>query len=127
MTSTTGRPEPPSHLSTQARDVWRDVLTRYELEAEELETLRLALEALDRAAQARRALRRHGTTYEDRFGAPHARPEVAIERESRRDYVRLMSALNLPTEEPEQGRDSHGQFTRTPRGQGRVARMKAAG
>lgn len=127
MSTPDGRPEPPCHLTENAKTVWRDVLRRFELEAEELETLRLALETLDRAAQARRKLKRQGITYDDRFGAPHARPEVAIEREARRDYVRLMDALDLPTDEEDQpARGRNGQFVRTPRGNGRVTRLKAA-
>jgi hypothetical protein len=89
----------------------------------------LALEALDRANQARRALKRHGLVYLDRFEAPHARPEVAIERDARASWLRLIGALDLPEEEPAgQERTIRGQFgQRTPRGQVRVARAKAAG
>jgi phage terminase small subunit len=92
-------PQPARHLSPDSRALWRELLKTYELQPEELHTLRLALEALDRANQARRAIRRHGMTYADRFGAPHARPEVAVERDSRLAYLRLMTSLDLPTDE----------------------------
>jgi phage terminase small subunit len=121
--------EPPRHLSKQSRALWRDLHERIDFEEHEEETLRLALEALDRAAQARRAIKRHGMTYEDRFGQPHARPEVAIERDARQAWVRLTAALDLPADEApaEQGRTIRGQFgEKTPRGRGRVARAKAA-
>jgi hypothetical protein len=125
------RPEAPRHLSREARALWRSLHERYEFEDHEEHTLRLALESLDRASQARRALKRLGTTYEDRFGAPHLRPEVSIERDARASWLRLMGALDVPAEEEapaEQGRTIRGQFgQRTPRGQGRVARAKAAG
>jgi hypothetical protein len=120
-------PDPPRHLSSDSLALWRELTAAYEFEAQELHTLRLALEALDRANQARRAIRRNGMTYDDRFGAPHARPEIAIERDSRQAWIRLMAALDLPAEEEvAQGRTIRGNFGRTPRGQGRVARAKAA-
>jgi phage terminase small subunit len=121
-------PDAPRHLGAESRALWRELHARYEFEPAEEKTLRLALEALDRANQARRALKRHGLVYLDRFGAPHARPEVAIERDSRQAWVRLMAALELPTEEPAaQSRTLRGRFgEKTPRGQGRVALAKRA-
>jgi len=124
-------PEAPRHLSPESRALWRSLHQRYVFDDHELHTLRLALEALDRASQARRALKRHGNTYDDRFGQPHARPEVAIERDSRASWLRLMGALDLPPEEAassaEQPRTIRGRFgEKTPRGSGRVARAKAA-
>ena len=91
---------PPAHLSTESKALWRELHERYGFEEHERKTLRLALEALDRCSQARRALRKHGLTYEDRFGQPHARPEVAIERDGRAAFARLMAQLELPGEEP---------------------------
>jgi phage terminase small subunit len=122
-------PEAPAHLSPESRALWRSIHARYVFDDHEEKTLRLALEALDRANQTRRALKRHGLVYLDRFGAPHARPEVAIERDARASWLRLMGALDLPAEEEpaEQGRTIRGQFgEKTPRGRGRVARAKAA-
>jgi hypothetical protein len=89
-------PAPPGHLSAPSARLWRQLTADYELRADELELLRLALEALDRASQARRAIRRHGTTYADRFGAPHSRPEVKIERDSSTAAARLFGQLQLP-------------------------------
>lgn len=119
-------PAAPEHLSAESRKLWRELTHEYELEPHEHKTLRLALEALDRATQARKALRRKGLTYDDRFGQPHARPEVAIERDSRAAFVRMMKELALPAEEEApQPRSTRGTF-RSPRGQGRVAQAKAA-
>lgn len=123
------RPEPPRHLSSESRALWKHFHEQIEFEPWERKTLRLALEALDRASAARRAIKRLGMTYDDRFGQPHARPEVAIERDARQAWVRLMSALDLPTDEApsKQPTTLRGQFaSKTPRGQGRVARAKAA-
>jgi hypothetical protein len=43
----------PSHFSDRNRKLWRQTTSDFTLEATELELLRLALEALDRAEQAR--------------------------------------------------------------------------
>jgi phage terminase small subunit len=107
------RPSPPAHLAAESRKLWTGLVEAFEFEAAELKTLRLALEALDRSQQARRALRAKGLTYEDRFGQPHARPEVAIERDSRAAFVRIMDGLDLPTEDAppaRQPRNLHGEW-----------------
>lgn len=89
------RRKAPEHLAESTRAWWRGVVAEYELEASHERSLTLAGEALDRGEQARRALEQFGTTYVDRFGQPRARPEVAIERDSRLAYARLLSALAL--------------------------------
>jgi hypothetical protein len=55
--------DPPRHLSAESRRLWRSLHERFEFDDHEEKTLRLALEALGRANQARRAIRRHGLTY----------------------------------------------------------------
>ena len=67
-------PEPPAHLTPEAADWWRTAVRDYELEDHHLRLLRLACEAWDRCQQAREARQEHGLTFDDRFGAPHARP-----------------------------------------------------
>jgi len=62
--------------------------------------LTLACEAWDRCQQAREALAEHGLTFEDRFGQPRPRPEVAIERDSRMSFARLVRQLALEDIEP---------------------------
>lgn len=94
-------PSPPKHLSREARDWWRAVLEEFELEAHHIRLLRLAAEAWDRGQQAREALGKHGTTYVDRFGAPRARPEVAIERDSRLSFARLVRELGFDVVSPD--------------------------
>jgi phage terminase small subunit len=59
-----------------------------------------ACEAWDRSEQAREALAKHGMTYEDRFGAPRSRPEIAIERDSRLAFARLVRELGLNVAPP---------------------------
>ena len=74
------------------------VLAEYELQPHHVRLLSLAAEAWDRAQQARTALAEHGTTYLDRFGTPRARPEVAIERDSRLAFARILREVDLDGE-----------------------------
>lgn len=88
----------PRHLSASTRQWWSEVMRDYELESHHVRLLTLAAEALDRCLAARESLTKHGMIYNDRFGAPHARPEVAIERDARISFARLLRQLGLDYE-----------------------------
>lgn len=97
------RPLPPEHLGSETA-AWWSVSDAFDLEQHHLRLLTLAAEAWDRGQQAREALSDAGAlTFTDRSGAPRARPEVAIERDSRIAFARLMRELDLdaePTRDP---------------------------
>lgn len=95
-----GTPKPPRHLRAETRKWFLDVTKAYELEEHHCRLLALAGEAWDRGQQAREALAEHGLTYVDRFGCPRARPEAAIERDSRTGFARLLRELDLDVEAP---------------------------
>ena len=88
-------PTPPSHLSDETRDWWERLVQDYDFTAGELKLLRLACEAWDEGQRAREAVEEHGAVYADRFGQPRARPEVAISRDARTAFSRLLRELNL--------------------------------
>ena len=94
-------PAPPKHLSEEAGEWWQQVVSDYALEEHHYRLLRLCCECWDRAQQARVALAKHGTVYSDRFGAPHPRPEVAIERDARIGFARLVRELGFDVSNPE--------------------------
>jgi hypothetical protein len=73
-------------------------VAEFRLEEHHERLLTLAGEAWDRATEAREALAEHGLTYVDRFDQPRARPEVAIERDSRLAFARLIRELDLDGE-----------------------------
>jgi phage terminase small subunit len=97
-------PVPPRHLRPETRAWWRDVATTYELEGHHLKLLTLAAGAWDRCVQSRDAIKRHGLVYKDRFGSPKPRPEVAIERDSKIAFARLLRELALDVDPPEESR-----------------------
>ena len=98
--SRTNAIKPPKHLRPATRRWFAAVLENYELEEHHVRLLVLAAEAWDRCEQARLALAEHGTTFLDRFGCPHSRPEIAVERDSRIAFTRLVRELDLDTETP---------------------------
>jgi P27 family predicted phage terminase small subunit len=89
------RDRPPAHLSRESKAFWSRVIESYVLEEHHLRTLRTALEAWDRAQQARRALAEAGPVYTDRFGAPRKSPWVSIEENARIQYLRAVRELRL--------------------------------
>lgn len=104
----------PDHLKEPTQQWWGSVVAEYELEPHHVRLLTLAAEAWDRCQQARELLTEHGLTYLDRFDQPKTRPEVAIERDSRLAFARLVRELALDVEEPEAARPPviHGNASR---------------
>ena len=92
--------KPPGHLSKQSKDWFSWVVSEFELEEHHLKLLTAACESWDRTQQARRRLKKYGLTYQDRFGAPRARPEVQIERDNRIAFARLLRELDLDIDQP---------------------------
>jgi len=91
----------PSHLRP-ATAAWVEGICReYDLESHHQKLLQLAAEAWDRCQGAREVLDEKGVSYDDRFGQPKARPEVAVERDSRIGFARLLRELALDVEPPD--------------------------
>jgi P27 family predicted phage terminase small subunit len=90
----------PKHLRPGTRRWWQHVVGEYDVQPHHRHLLTLSAEALDSCAKAREILDREGMTYTDRFGQPRARPEVAIERDSRLAFARLLRELALDVEAP---------------------------
>jgi len=91
-------PKAPSHLSAPAREFWRWAIHEFVLEPNHLLLLAKALEAFDRAEQARNVIRRDGMFISDRYGQPRPHPAVQIERDSRDALARLLRQLDLAGE-----------------------------
>lgn len=98
------KPKPPAHLRPATRRWYRETLATFELEPHHLRLLTLAAEAWDRTQAAREVLDRDGISYVDRFGAPRSRPEVAVERDSRIAFARLMREIGLDAGQPADNR-----------------------
>ncbi|MGX7952431.1 P27 family phage terminase small subunit [Tsuneonella sp. HG249] len=93
--------EPPAHLSTSAAAWWCEVLRDYSLEPHHIRLLQSACEAWDRKAQAQAELAAHGAlTFTDARGTIRAHPAVAMERDARTAFARLVRELDLDTGAP---------------------------
>ena len=96
----------PKHLQAATRQWFEAVAEAYVLEDHHRRVLELAGTAWDRAEAARKAIAKRGLTFIDRFGAPHTRPEDAIERDGRLAFARIVRELDLDadvTPEPRRG------------------------
>ena len=101
MKSDNTGPRPPKHLSKAAKIWWKSVVNQYELQSHHLKLLTLAAESWDRCVEARNGIAEHGLTFTDRHGCRKPSPEVAIERDSRIAFARLVRELGIDVMEPD--------------------------
>lgn len=94
---TTRRPVVPKHLKVggAGRRLWRSVADGWLLDRRQLEVLRLACEAADRADEARALLDAEGLTVRDRYDQVKPHPAASIETANRAQVERLLRALSL--------------------------------
>jgi P27 family predicted phage terminase small subunit len=100
----TGGPEAPNYLSPAMKAWWAVVVADYDLDDHHWRLLEAACASWDRMVQARDAIAEHGLTFEDHNGAPKARPEVAIERDAKTSFARLLRELDLDIDPPPEPR-----------------------
>lgn len=84
----------PDHLCPETQGWYASVLADYDLEEHHRRLLQLAAEAFDRAQVARQAIEHDGAFIAGRYG-PRAHPAVAVERDSRLAFARLLRELDL--------------------------------
>ncbi|MBM3131735.1 MAG: hypothetical protein FJZ95_01715 [Chloroflexi bacterium] len=94
------QPKPPKHLKAATRRWFGQVLEEYNLEPHHVRLLTLAGESYDRAQQAREIIAQQGLTVTDRFGQVRAHPLLAVERDCRIAFARLLRELSLDIEDP---------------------------
>jgi P27 family predicted phage terminase small subunit len=100
----TNTPDPPAHLRPETAAWWRAVLRDFDLEEHHLRLLQAACEAWDRLQQARERIDRDGLTIPTGDTGMKAHPAVAIERDSRLAFARLVRELDLDAGAPSEGR-----------------------
>src|SRR5690606_6322408 len=96
----TKRPRAPAHLAPATRAWWSSVLTEYALEEHHIRLLTLAGEAFDRGVQARERIAADGICVATADGGIKAHPAIAIERDSRLAFARLLRELDLDCDAP---------------------------
>jgi P27 family predicted phage terminase small subunit len=88
-------PKPPKELRPETKRWWRQIGTDYELESHHVRLLTLAAFAWDRAMQATEAIKADGAYVHDRYGCPKQHPALAIERDNRVLFARMLRELAL--------------------------------
>jgi hypothetical protein len=109
----------PGHLSRSILTWASDVLDDFDASESQRRLIIAAAEAWDRAAQARRAIARDGAYVTDRYGSPKAHPAIAVERDSRAAFARILAQLGLDAVEEDEPqaptRNARGHFSRPAR------------
>ena len=85
----------PNTLSAESRRLWREICKDYSFDLQALCVLKTSLESLDQYNDARRQLRREGTTVKGMNGILKEHPAAKIMRESRAGYYQGWKLLNL--------------------------------
>ncbi|MCS3503426.1 phage terminase small subunit [Bradyrhizobium japonicum] len=91
----------PKHLSAPTRRWIKQILADFDLESFHFRLLTKAGEAWDRSEQARELLAKEGITTPDRYGVAKTHPAIAIERDSRLAFARLLRELALDAAAPD--------------------------
>ena len=93
-------PRAPKHLRAATR-AWFDISCQtFEMEPHHIKILLVGCVSWDTLQRASETLRLHGLVYSDRFGQPHARPEVAIARDAMSTFMRALRELRLDVGQP---------------------------
>jgi phage terminase small subunit len=87
----------PDHLQRPTATWFADVLETYDLDPHHVRLLQAAAECWDRLQEAREAIRRDGAYVEGRYGL-RAHPAIAVERDSRIAFARLLREFDLDAE-----------------------------
>ncbi|MGD8239583.1 MAG: P27 family phage terminase small subunit [Armatimonadota bacterium] len=92
-------PTPPAHLSRESKARWVQIVTEWQLQAEDADAVLLleqALTALDRAAQARAVIEDLGVVIRpENGGMVRANPAAKIEADAMRAARLALKQLNL--------------------------------
>lgn len=96
-------PKPPDYLSVEIKAWWTSVVDSYALDPHHILLLTAAAEAWDRLQQAREVIALEGAYYTDRFGNHKSHGAVAVERDSRVAFARLLRELDLDVDPPKEG------------------------
>jgi P27 family predicted phage terminase small subunit len=93
-------PPPPPHLSPSSAAWWTSTVEAYVLQPHHLRLLQLACESWDRCQAAREQLDRDGLTIASEKGGIRPHPCIAVERDNKIAFARLLRELDLDTEPP---------------------------
>ena len=89
-------PDPPAHLSPRSKELWRELGPAEAKTIQRRALFQSALEALDRADQARQLIEAEGMVSKTTTtGALHIHPATKLEREARAQFAKIWGMLRL--------------------------------
>jgi len=86
-------PSAPGHLKVKTRRWFKSVVRSYYLEQHHVRLLIMACEAWDRNVEARERIAQDGAYVRDRWDCLKLHPAIAVERDSRIAFARLIREL----------------------------------
>lgn len=114
-------PAAPKSLGRRGRDLWRRVLTDYELSPSEQAVLEAAALAYDRLTTAQAVLNEEGLVLEGRYG-PKAHPMTAVARDATTLLARCLRQLDVALDDEPIRLPARRGATPGPRPRGRAQR-----
>lgn len=97
-------PKAPAHLRDVSKQFWRVVVKQYELEAHHVRLLQIACESWDRALEAREAVSASGPYFTDRNANIKPHPGIAVEQQSRKQFIASLREIGLDVKAPDSPR-----------------------
>jgi phage terminase small subunit len=98
------KPRAPKHLRPETGRWWSSVQAEFVLEPHHTRLLTMASESFDRAQEARERIAQDGAYVSDRFNQLRAHPAIAVERDCRIAFARLVRELDLDVDPPKESR-----------------------
>ena len=90
------QPKAPSHLSADAKQWWRKLISEYDInDPAGLLLLQTGMEAFDRLKMAQAEIAKDGQMIADRFGQMKPHPLLTTERDARSQLLLAIKGLNL--------------------------------
>ena len=83
---------------------WRTVTKGWELEPHHVRLLQIACESWDRALEAREAVTASGPYFTDRHGNIKPHPGIAVEQQSRKQFIASLREIGLDVKAPDSPR-----------------------
>ena len=95
----------PAHLSNDAANLWKGILKDYEItDCHDFKTLESLCETVDVIQQAKAAIARDGPYLTNRHGEVRPHPGIAVIRDAKMLFARLLKSLKLDQEPRETGK-----------------------
>jgi P27 family predicted phage terminase small subunit len=94
------RTKAPKHLRKETKVFWSSVVRDFQMEHHHIHVLTAACEAWDRVTQSREAITKAGAFFTNRHGEIKPHPGLAVERDNRALFARLIRELNLDVDSP---------------------------